>query len=154
MRLLAVDIGIKNLCIIIVEDDVVRLAKLYQLGNNYINKIVEIMDTVFDKNIDVFLIEKQLNKNVKCMRIETAIETYCIINKLKYKKVHPRDKYKHYSVYFEKYYDRKKWVVQKGTEIFSEFFNYDITESKKKDDLCDCIIMLYLEFLELNERII
>lgn len=145
MIILAIDVGIKNLCIVIADHEEIKLAKVYQLGNNYMSKVIEILKEVTLVKPDLVLIEKQLNRNIKCLKVEVAIESYCIITGLDYKKVHPKDKYKKYQVSFEKYNERKKWVVEVGTNIYKDFFNYSIDSFKKKDDLCDCIIMIHLE---------
>jgi hypothetical protein len=154
MCIIAIDIGIKNLCIVIVNNNEVKVSNLYKLPVNYIKEAINVLKSVIPISPEIVLIEKQLNKNIKCSKVEIAIEVYCLLNNIKYKKIHPNDKYKKYNISFPKYNERKKWVVEKGRYLFGDYYNYSIDSFKKKDDLCDCIIMIHLYKLEMNKDII
>lgn len=150
---IAVDIGMKNFCIVVANDSNIEMAEIYNLTkSSYIEDVIKILEDIIKKipEIDIILIEKQLSKNIKCHKIETAIETYCIINRINYKKVHPKKKYKVYNIDLKSYFHRKKWVIEKGAYIFEKYYNnYPLESFKKKDDLCDCIIMIHLHNLNL-----
>lgn len=147
--IIAIDIGVKNLSYVVVEGRCVKNITLISLGKR-VEDVIDFLQSILlnPDEVSIVLIEKQLKQNTLCLRIETVIVTYCYLNKINYKLVHPNNKYTHYHHPTSSYYQRKKWVVQEGNRLFTEYFDHDISNYSKKDDICDCIIMIYLHQLQ------
>lgn len=148
-----IDIGIKNFCYLTVEvnDNVLSLCSFEKLQVNNISEVVSLMDNLVEES-EKFYIESQNYKNTKCVRLESAIITYCIVHKLAYTGIKAKKKIKMLNIDTSNYYRRKKGVVSKGEELLkrctvSEELLTQISELSKKDDFYDCFLMAFTELV-------
>lgn len=152
--IIAIDIGTKHLSYVAVENRCIKNVMLIAIGKR-IEDVIDFLERtlVNSQDTSMVLIEKQVKQNTLCLRIETVAVAYCYLKKINYRLVHPNSKYTHYHCKLETYRQRKKWVVEEGSRIFTEYFNYDISSYSKKDDICDCIIMIHLYQLQCKKGI-
>jgi hypothetical protein len=159
MFLISFDIGEKNFAYTIAEifNAEIRLIS-YQVHNLKKKNKQPISQTCLEMNnilekvnlqqCKFFIIEKQLSKNIKCQRLEQHLWSYltCHFDHENVILFHPQQKI-NFFIGKNKLTsrERKKWSVEKAYELFPNL-NLEI---KKKDDICDSILQLYV-FFNLN----
>lgn len=154
------DIGIKNFCYLICKLHNEKLEiidfEIVSLTQPLIASTIFLLDKITSlPDIEKYFIELQNYRNVKCIKIETAIETYLRINRLYFAKVHPFKKLKSLGIFSSSYFIRKKRVVEHGEKflthvVLSQKVSSKLSELKKKDDFFDCFLMAITEITDIK----
>jgi len=104
----------------------------------------------------VFLIEQQMSvrhqSNIMALKIAQHVYSYFLHRYGRTKRIIEYPAY-HKTRYFETSktmtkYERKKWSVEKVTELFGKEV---VSSFHKKDDVCDCVLMGYTFFHRYKE---
>lgn len=99
----------------------------------------------------VFLIEQQNQSNIMALKIAQHVYSYLLHRYGTTKRIIEYPAY-HKTRYFEMpkmtKYERKKWSVEKVTELFGREV---LSCFAKKDDVCDCVLMGYTYFHRYKE---
>ena len=119
-------------------------SKSYFMGAiEYMDSISEYMDMC-----DVILIEQQLQRNCKAVKLQQNLHTYLMTKYRRDKKIiiYPStNKTRAFDAPKMTKPQRKKWAVDKALDILqsmnSMFFD-KIAQMKKRDDVCDCVLMI------------
>lgn len=153
MIVVAFDIGVKNFAFAIMEDDNVMYLDVHDLrdGNPYHNLITYMKQ--FDhlwKKVDVILIEQQLNRmNIQATKLACHLYAFFLHRHpdtclFEYPSIY-KTKYTDFSHKSSSHKERKQHAIQ---HVLGEFQEKDpvlfqwISSFRKKDDICDCILMI------------
>lgn len=145
------DIGTKNFCYLICDEKKEILNfEILNFEKDTINSVLRFLQSLSTYSFTSVFIEAQIFKNAKCLRIETVIATYLTLNKIPFKLVQASKKYRLLGFSSHDYRLRKKFVVEKGAEMLKDAVTSDdirqrIKDLKKKDDVYDCILMMFTE---------
>lgn len=144
---ISIDIGIKNFCILKMDELIINDIKIFNINKdqliddvmNIINNFVLIHD-----NIDYIIIEKQLKNATNNIIIQYIIETILKLNNIKYILLNPKEKYKvikkEYNV---KNINKKKLFNYIDESILIELLKKANSHNKirKYDDIIDVWLM-------------
>ncbi len=139
------DVGTKNFCYILGEKKELYNFEIVQFNKKKI--LQEVFNLLERLKFDECLIENQVYNNTTCIKIQTIIEAYCFINKIKCKKVSPKKKFTVLNLEHDTYRKRKQNSIKYGEEIIktmtiSDELREKISNLKKKDDFYDCLLMM------------
>ena len=161
MRVVSIDVGIKNLGVCMLDGGVVSFWHCFNLGDakdetNHLKSLKDVLDSKpeLTTSIDVVLIEKQPFCNPKMRVIGSALHMYFVMKGItKIIQYSPKHKLKLCLEYKKpegkketassKYYSNKKRAIESCRHIISnEEPNWISTfeTSKKKDDLADSFL--------------
>jgi hypothetical protein len=165
MKILSIDVGIKNLAYIIYDKTIIDwgIIELCETNANKANmielgkKIFILFEKKFTMHFNEVIIENQIGPSaIRMKNIQGMITMYFIQkgsdvvywnsgNKLRFMKMKTT------------YKERKKLSILITNCIIKEFYpTHDISKHKKKDDLADCFLQI-IDYLvkkgELNENI-
>jgi len=178
MKILSIDIGIKNFAYCVLESDDTGICKLedwsvVELCDSKTNAskvdliiVGSVMNEKFNKifkkyNFDKIVIENQIGRNaIRMKMVQGMVSMYFIINKysidkiINYNAVH---KLKNFMKSKTKttYQERKKLSKEVCKKLVEEEFHYMnkvFNKSKKKDDLADCLLQ-GLDYLKKNSNL-
>ncbi len=159
--IVAMDMGTKNFSFCIVElsspPRILELVNHDLTGGKVVKKVIDVHKYLitFLNNYSCYwnsnptiLIEKQLSRNPKAIRLEQTCQTYFLIK-------YPKSNVISYSSRNKTElldapeamtkYQRKKWSVEKAKQLLlsRDIDSYNkLMEFKKKDDVADCILMI------------
>lgn len=155
MFLISFDIGEKNFAyakakilnseIILIQSKVHNLKK--EKKQSVLKTCLEMNNILKDINLqecNYFIIEKQVSKNIKYQRLEQHLWSYltCNFNQENVFLFHPQQKI---NFFIGKNNltarERKKWSIEKTFKLFPDL---NLDGIKKKDDICDSILQLYV----------
>jgi len=155
-----IDPGIVNCCFLLydnenstVHDFFIKSVKDVSICYDILEKLLPVIKSIH--------VEKQVSKNTKCLKIEAAINTFCLCNKLIFELINARLKTVLLNIpKSTSYYNRKKKIVEFGTILLdNKTILYDnrekINNLEKKDDFFDCLLMAYYSNIlnsEQNEK--
>ena len=161
MRVVSIDVGIKNLGVCMLDGGVISFWHCFNLGDakdetNHLKSLKDVLDSKpeLTTSIDVVLIEKQPFCNPKMRVISSALHMYFVMKGItKIIQYSPKHKLKLCLEYKKpegkketassKYYSNKKRAIESCRNIISnEEPNWIATfeTSKKKDDLADSFL--------------
>jgi hypothetical protein len=134
------DLGVKHFCYIITDGEVVEDFNVVPI--NCINDLVQLLRTHTTRD-DTYLIERQLNRNVKCAKLQAALETFCVVTNKRYRLVNPKHKYTRLPI---EYVRGKRTLVTYGDAQLNDLNASDelkarVRAMKKRDDFYDCVYM-------------
>ena len=158
MKVLSIDVGIKNLGMCILDSDTEKILywDVREITSGYVQckHVIKLFDELLkDHNVDEVIIEKQPNRNVRMRVIETMIHMYMNIKEIK--SVAYSSKHKLFgqggNLKGKKNYNERKkrsisivLYLMKGSN-YEEYFNV----SRKKDDLADSYLQV-LSYLSIK----
>ena len=157
MKILSVDVGIKNLAICILCDRRIELWNVYDLGSVQSTTTVKLgslkkaLDPIDLETVDLVLIEKQPYCNPKMRVISSAMHMYFVMKGLtrildysgKHKLKLCMDRAPDVKGKAAKYYSNKKRAIETTRDLIKvndPTWEHVFTSSKKKDDLADCYL--------------
>lgn len=163
---LVCDVGTKNFCYILFDNEkyagrlpchpVIDFEIVEFDKKNLVSSVVEKMKAL---PFHECLIESQIFGNAACVKIQTIIETYCVINDIECTSVPAVRKFKILSIPKPtKYSDRKKIVIEYGSNVIEKYATPVIRDRvdklQKKDDFYDCLLMAISELRPENLGIV
>jgi hypothetical protein len=145
------DVGLKNFCYILIQRPVTLLD--FEIcsfqKSTVLEEVCALLEKLIQKGVTVVNVERQLAVNTLCLKIETAIKTFCILKNITFKSISAKEKNSHLMKTCS-YYQRKKQIVLLGLKLL-ENITYEneivrtkvqtLINGKKKDDFFDCICM-------------
>ena len=157
MKILSVDVGIKNLGVCIIQGRKIELWNVYDLGavasptTTKLLNLKKSLDPIDMDTVDVVLIEKQPFCNPKMRVISSAMHMYFVMKGVtkivdysgKHKLKLCMDRDPSVKGKAAKYYSNKKRAIETTRDLIKindPGFEHVFTSSKKKDDLADCYL--------------
>jgi len=139
-----------------VETNSKNMMEIYKKIHAYLDSLEYVWSSV-----DVFLIEQQMSTgkiyNVKALKISQHILAYFMIRHPSKKILEFGANYKTacFGVAFRKKKERKDWSIEKVSQLIEQdpVIQDYMDTFKKKDDVCDCILMTFVYFFQTLKNI-
>lgn len=164
MKIVSFDIGEKNFAYCLASDMKIMEWRNHDIIKNKNQTVIlscdmisEILDFKNWSDLDYVLIEQQFSKNIRAIRLSQHLWTWF---RLKYPSVKifniPSSSKTQYFLGKNKLSnkERKTWSVEKTIEILKEKneseYIQKLNSYKKKDDLSDCFLQLYIFHMKNN----
>lgn len=153
MRILSIDVGIKNLGTCIIDTDVlhssnisdaIKFWSVLTLENNTVSSLKKELNNL---TFDFCLIEKQPSRNIKMRTIEGMIHMYCSVKEISFKSYSAKYKLSNQVGNFKgkkNYSERKKQSIRVVSKIIEDQPEWKqmFQTHKKKDDLADSLLQV------------
>ena len=164
MSTLSIDIGMKNFAYCIIDDDFkIKEWNVLDIGKSPLNMLKSIDKLDLQSKCQKVVLEKQPTKNVKMKQLENMLHAYFIIkghmntdSNISYIDIfNPKNKLGSSHVKGAKNYRERKKISVELCNLFLSFQNnqdsafiHKFKNSKKKDDLSDCLLqgIVYMKF--------
>ena len=156
MKLLSIDVGMKNLgiCILCTEslNDLNKGILYWDVLTLDTNTVASLKKHLQSLEFDFCLIEKQPSRNIKMRTVEAMIQMFCCVNEKPYKSYSAKYKLSTQENKLKgkkNYSERKKQSIRVVSMIVKETdHNSNFQKHKKKDDLADSLLQAlhYLDY--------
>jgi len=147
-KYIGIDIGTYNFAFTIDENSCYK--HIHINFNNSKLSLFEIINLIINnfnfKNNYIIKIENQLKSNIKCIIIQTILETILNMNNIKYILINPKIKYKQLKSIYNNFNkkDLKNYININLDNCFYYIINYKLIESVKIDKMDDIIDSLLI----------